>query len=253
MHPAYDDTVAALQEVVADCRSRPCRAGYFAALYCRTTMAVRRRAEAGRFEDPERMGAFVAAFADRYLVAYRAWRAGRPTSASWATAFEACGSPRPIVLQHLMLGMNAHIGFDLAITAAELAGSPAALAALRADFDEINDVLAGELDACQGAVGRVSPLLRVADVLGLRADEGIARFSFRLARGQAWEDAEHLVAAPPHDRELLLQRRDAEVARNGRRVRHPGLVLDTALLAVGAAERAAVEQVIDQLTVFETV
>ena len=69
---------------------------------------------------------------------------------SWRVAFDAAARRRPIVLQHLLLGMNAHINLDLGVTAATFAG-PEGLATVRRDFDAINRVLA---DLVDGRFGR---------------------------------------------------------------------------------------------------
>ena len=46
------------------------------------------------------------------------WRRGEPVSRSWEVAFSAIDEEGPIVLQHLLLGANAHINLDLAIAVA---------------------------------------------------------------------------------------------------------------------------------------
>lgn len=243
----FDATVAAFDAVCDDARRAGSRAGYFAALYRGVTREVRDRAAAGRFADPARMDRFVDAFAARYLDAHAAWRAGRPTTAAWAAAFDAVSRWRPVVLQHLLLGMNAHINLDLGIVAAELGGDPAGLALLRRDFDEVNDVLASLVEASQAGVGRVSPWLGLADRVGGRSDETMVRFSITVARRQAWAFAQRLAALPPADRAAEIARVDAAVARLARRVLHPGAVLSTALLVVRLRETAQPAQVIDAL------
>ena len=106
-------------------------------------------------------------------------------------AFEAAGRWRPIVLQHLLLGMNAHINLDLGVTASELADG-GSIDAVRADFDAVNDVLGELVDGCQGALGQVSPWLGLADRVGGSGDETLIRFSLVAARRQAWSVAERL-------------------------------------------------------------
>src|SRR5690606_41399624 len=60
----------------------------------------------------------------------------------------------PLVLQHLLLGMNAHINLDLGIAAAETAPGTA-LPALKRDFDEITTLLGEMLDDVQDRIGRI--------------------------------------------------------------------------------------------------
>ena len=95
--------------------------GYFAALYRRVTVEVKGRMDKGHFVDPARMEALDAVFANRYLDAYHRYRCGEGTTRAWTYAFTASADPEPTVLQHLLMGMNAHISLDLGIAAAEVA------------------------------------------------------------------------------------------------------------------------------------
>ena len=65
-----------------------------------------------------------AIFAARYLEAVQQLWSGSVPSRSWRVAFDAATQPGPIVLQHLLLGMNAHINLDLSIAAARTSPVP---------------------------------------------------------------------------------------------------------------------------------
>src|SRR5258707_11313180 len=87
---------------------------FFHATYLRTTRAVRDALHAGRFSDPEWVERWDVAFADRYLDALTADSAGAPVSRPWAVAFRAAREqPAAPALRHVLLGMNAHINYDL--------------------------------------------------------------------------------------------------------------------------------------------
>ena len=166
----YDHVIAALEQVVDRCAADGDRVGYFAAMYLAVTRTVRRRAGESRFADAARMERFVTGFAGRYLDAERAWSSGAPCTESWRVAFAAARRWRPIILQHLLFGMNAHINLDLGVTASEL-GSGGSIDAVRVDFDAVNDVLGELVDGCQAALGTVSPWLGLVDRIGGRGDE----------------------------------------------------------------------------------
>ena len=232
-----DDTIGALEAVVADCAARDDRVGYFAAMYVAVTRTVATRTADHGFADGPRMERFVAAFARRYLAAHAAWRSGRPCAESWRRAFEAAGRWRPVVLQHLLLGMNAHINLDLGVTASEL-GDGASIDAVRADFDAVNDVLAELVDGCQAALGQVSPWLGLADRIGGSGDETVIRFSLVAARRQAWSVAERLAPLTGAERDRAIAAVDAGAAQVARAVEHPGVAASAALLLVRLRERA---------------
>ena len=246
----YDGTMAALTAIVDRCATAGDRAGYFAALYVAVTRTVRRRAGEGRFADPARMERFVTGFAARYVAAEAAWRAGQPVGESWRGAFATAGQFRPIILQHLLLGMNAHINLDLAIAAADLAPDTG-IEAVRGDFDAINDVLGDLVDACQGALGKVSPWLGLVDRIGGSGDETIIRFSLVLARRQAWSAAVRLAARTGAARDAEIAAIDRATAGVAHLIAHPGVPASALLALVRLRERAAVANVIRLLAAVE--
>ena len=56
---------------------------------------------------------------ETYFDAYDRRQVDQPTSASWRVAFDAATKSKYLVLQQLLVGMNAHINLDLGIAAAE--------------------------------------------------------------------------------------------------------------------------------------
>ena len=169
------------------------RSGYFAALYTLMTGRVAQGLRLGRFSNPERLERLTCHFAVRYLDAFDAHQRSEPAPRCWALAFETATLWRPIVVQHLLLGMNAHINFDLGIAAAGVSVD-ANIAEIQADFDEINLVLAELLGDVQERLGAVSPWMGLLDVIGGRTDEALVNFSMRHARDAAWGVAERFAA-----------------------------------------------------------
>jgi hypothetical protein len=244
--PSFDRVRRSLDQIRDDCRGRDDRNGFFAAMYGRVTAAVQARAAQGRFDDAQRMEVFVARFARRYTDAYWAHAGGRPTTQSWGVAFDAAAASEHLVLQHLALGMNAHINLDLGVVAVEAAPSVGSLDALRGDLLAINEVLAELVDRCQAVVA-ASPVLAAADCLLDTHDESASRFSLEVARAGAWHFAESLAAAEPVQREQVMARRDAAVAGVGRRLLTKGGPVDFARRVIRAGEWRPVDEVIDLL------
>src|SRR5687767_7533911 len=101
-----DEVIARLSSIIEWASENNSRLGYFPALYRKVTLSVRDGIRNGAFDDPVRMERFDVVFANRYLDAFDAFRAGKPTSACWNLAFRSASEFWPIVLQHLLLGMN---------------------------------------------------------------------------------------------------------------------------------------------------
>src|SRR4051812_21794338 len=211
-------------------------------MYVAVTRTMQDRTASGQFSDPARAERFVTGFAGRYIDAITGWRAGTGCSASWQAAFRAAPKWRPIILQHLLLGMNAHINLDLGVAAAS-AGAGAPLEALRADFDAVNDVLGQLIDGCQGALDEVSPWFRLADQVGGRGDETVIRFSLVVARRQAWSVATRLSPLTGAERDREIDAVDRATAGVADVIEHPGFAASTMLLIVRARERAAPAEV----------
>jgi hypothetical protein len=242
-----DEVITQLTTIIEDARQRQSRLGYFAALYRLVTINVKAGIEAGRFEDGARMAQLDVAFANRYLDALSAYQQGQPTSACWRVAFDAAAAWRPLILQHLLLGMNAHINFDLGIAAAETSPG-ASLEASQQDFNEINRILAGLIQVVQVQIGSVSPWIWVLDKIGGRTDEAIVNFSINIARREAWAFAVRLAQTPQSQWPAELKRKDDEITALGRLIQHPGYLLSTGMLPIRWRESSDVRQVIDVLS-----
>src|SRR5688500_4581426 len=132
-----DEVTVALEEIIQECIRTNNRAGYFAMVYYCTTCRVKNDILLNNFEDGQRMERFDVLFANYYLQAWYQWRKGKPTAAAWQIAFETAAQTPAILLQHLLLGMNAHINLDLGTAAVETTRG-GHLQHIRRDFNSIN-------------------------------------------------------------------------------------------------------------------
>jgi hypothetical protein len=235
-----------LAKVVEQCKESKSRIGYFAALYRQMTLEISRAIDSGLFDDGPRMSQFDAAFANRYFVALNAYRiAGSgPVPACWQIAYDTCDTDAAI-LQHLLLGINAHINLDLAGTVVDVA-SGARIAALRNDYLLVNQIIAKALDKIQAELDRLSPFMRVLDVLGHRFDESLMQFSVKRARDDAWDAALTLAPLDEVQRRpatALLDRKATDLAKLICRPPLPPL----ALRLVRLGERRDVAKVIEAI------
>ena len=165
---------------------------HFHATYQRTTIAVADRIRHGGFDDPGWVERWDVAFADLYLDALEAARAGRRPPRPWEAAFAAPSGLPPV--RHVLLGMNAHINYDLpqallaVITDAEFA-DPVLLARRERDHRVIDDVLASRVGAegeeLAGISGPPSALDRLLAPLSRRA----TRRFLREGREKVWANA----------------------------------------------------------------
>ncbi|UCF21072.1 MAG: hypothetical protein JSU87_06710 [Gemmatimonadota bacterium] len=240
------EVVERLDEIIGWSRENRSRLGYFAALYRKVTIEVRQGIADGFFEDGRRMERLDVAFANRYLEAFYQLRRGDAPTSSWRVAFSAAGDWWPIVLQHLLLGMNAHINLDLGIAAAAVSPGDE-IRSLESDFKRINAILARLVDDVQGELAEIWPALRLLDRVAGRADDAIVNFSMEKARQYAWKTAVRLAPLGPAAQVDLIRELDREVAAIGRVVRAPGVILGFVTKIIRLRERGSVESIIDIL------
>ncbi|MEM1357752.1 MAG: DUF5995 family protein [Bacteroidota bacterium] len=207
-----DEVLQRLDEIIDTALAENSPAGYFAYIYRRTTRAVKEAIEAARFADNVRMEVFDVAFANLYLEAYEQFRCGDPCTLSWQLAFRAANEQKAL-LQHVLLGMNAHINLDLGLAAGLLMANKN-LDDLKEDFRRVNDILQEIIEELQERVSRVSPLFYLADRFGRQRDEHLLDFSMRAAREQAWAVA-HQVWSAGEDQAAAINRIDQNVAKFG--------------------------------------
>jgi hypothetical protein len=241
-----DHVIQQLEDIVDWSKRHESRLGYFAALYRKVTISVKKGIASGFFEDGKRLERLDVVFAERYIMAFEQYRSNQKTTRSWQLAFETSKHWWPIVLQHLLLGMNAHINLDLGIAAARTSPGDT-LPSLKNDFDKINEILAALVDGVQQELARIWPLLGLLDRIGGRTDEALINFNMRKARDKAWKVAQELAPIDQAEQMSGIDQIDKEVARFGRVVRHPGLLVGAVNKIIRLGERGKVPQIIDTL------
>jgi len=123
----------------------------FPDVYAIVTRQIADRVDLGAgafFHDPRWISRLAGRFCERYLDTLR-WSmdGGAQDCDAWDIAYAACARGGRLPIQHLMLGISAHINYDLAIgiyrTLAEAEAAPDARALRRYkhDFDRVNDLL----------------------------------------------------------------------------------------------------------------
>jgi hypothetical protein len=157
--------------------------GYFLALYSRVTERIGASIANGNFDDGPRLDQFATQFASHYLVAANDHAHG---PRCWQACWNVAADQRLLIVQHLLLGINAHVNYDLPRAVVEIADERGDLLSIRHDFDTVNDVLAATYVDVIKDLDRVSRWVNGAARLG----GGRAfNFSLALARTRAWQAA----------------------------------------------------------------
>jgi hypothetical protein len=242
---SLQDVVSELERIIEWAHGASSRIGFFAAIYKRVTLEIERMVRADEFAEAETLVELDIDFADRYLSAVQAHREGRRTSRSWQVAFAASGDRRLLIVQHLLLGISAHINFDLGISCARVAPTAARFEALRPDFARVTQVFAGLIDDVEDRIGVLSPRFGELDDIAGGLDEGLVGFSIQAARERALSNGHTLMSAGPRLARLLIESQDLLVASFGKALQNP--ILSAALHDIRAAESDDVPSILEFL------
>jgi hypothetical protein len=225
-----DDALQRLEQCLETARAENSAEAYFPLIY---TWETRDIAAAGeRFDAPDELRRMIVVFANRYFEARRLFRAGAPTPKAWGLAFRAARASSALVVQHLLLAMNAHINVDLAVAAAET-GLP------WPDYSRVDAILAEGVTRIQSRLNRTTLVLHALDWIAGDFDEMFTVFSLKAARRHAFDLAQRLRATPEPGRPPLIAEADDFAFRLGQRLLSPPLRDRLLLAAVRLSERNA--------------
>ncbi|MEX2619008.1 MAG: DUF5995 family protein [Egibacteraceae bacterium] len=111
----FDDRLATMAEQQETLVGAGDYRAVFHLTYLTFSRRVRAALAAGRFADADWAADMSCRFVDAYLEQVRRWGRGDPTQCrAWRVAFGSAQSGRANVVQAMLLGMNAHIHYDLA-------------------------------------------------------------------------------------------------------------------------------------------
>jgi len=189
--PSIGVVVKSLQERLAALPEDLRHLGIFLSTYLRTTEAVGTATEQDSFEDPGWVDRWDLAFAQLYLAALDAELAGgagvpRP----WRLAFDAAPDIPP--LRHVLLGVNAHINYDLPQALLETIRDDdfrdaALMARRKRDHERIDDLLGRRVASEGDQLAAAAPLTLLDRILTPLNRRG-SRLFLREARQKVWHN-----------------------------------------------------------------
>jgi hypothetical protein len=181
-----------MDALVAELEAEQSSGRYFLSTYTRTTRAVAAALEDGRFEDPPWVEEWDVVFADLYLDALQAYRRDRAAAPRpWRVAFEAEPALPPIA--HLLLGMNAHINYDLPQALIEVippedVDDARLMDRRRRDHERIDGVLIERVAAEDVEVKKATGRLRLIDHVMTPLNQAATKRFLREARFKVWHN-----------------------------------------------------------------
>lgn len=213
-----DGVVAQMQQRLDDLPDELAHRRIFLGTYLRTTRAVGEAIKQARFEDPEWVEEWDVKFAELYLQAHDADLAGAPApnmvgkdwvgrsevgtrsssvARPWRLAFDA--PPDLPGLRHVLLGINAHVNYDLpqallAVISDDDFTDPLLMDRRRRDHERIDGVLAERVSAEDDELAASGPRTLLDKVLTPLNRLSSQRF-LRESRQKVWHNTIELQKA----------------------------------------------------------
>jgi Family of unknown function (DUF5995) len=220
-----DSTVVdRMQELITRWEALADRRATFLTCYMMMTRNMLAAIDRQEFEDPTWVAALLRRFADYYFVALEEYEQDHAKAPMvWKIAHDATCDRRVMAVQELLLGVNAHINYDLVFALVDLLGpewdalSEDRRAARYADHSRVNDVIGRTIDDVQGQVlERDSRFLALIDNLLGPVDELLTSRLIAHWRDTVWHNAVRLLEArEAGERDRLIEEIEQDAIRLG--------------------------------------
>ena len=183
-------------------------------------------------------------FVSRCLIACDAFTHNQPGTQAWQVAFEAAVKNDWIVLQHLILGINAHINLDLGIAAAEVCAGKN-INVLQNDFDRINDIISNLTNGMKKDLAEICFPVRFLN--DIKEEKVVINFSIATAPKAAWANAVVLSLMDSGQQITYIQTLDLQVSKIAQGILKPGFFVNLFLKIAGIFESDNIAKNIEYL------
>lgn len=241
-----EEVLKKLDEIIIWAKANKSPIGYFACTYKMMTAQVLKGIQQKKFEDNPRMILLDLAFATRYLEAWGNYNKGNKCSNSWYLAFEASKNKDLLILQHIFLGINAHINLDLGISAASIMPYRK-INPLKTDFERINLVIASINQNVQDSLNKICYPVNLIDKLSNGKDNVILDFAISKARDTSWATAVISSNTPNFLKESVINIVDYAAAKVASQILNPKLLSSTLAKELKKCESSDVVKNIETL------
>ncbi len=202
------EMVSRMDSLAKEWEERNDKRGIFLRCYCMMTENMVIALEEQRFLDGDWVAGMVHRFAEYYFDALACFDCGEEVPETWRFVHHAAEQEDLHVLQHLLLGVNAHINYDLVLTLYEILKpewsrlSESDKQKRYQDHILVNTIIGETIDKVQDeVVEKHAPRMDLIDKLMGRLDERLITGLIRRWRKSVWQ----------HTLELLNSSGDSQV------------------------------------------
>lgn len=222
-----DPVIERMQALIEQWEQTDDRRADFLSCYRLMTSNMLTAIDAGEFHDSTWVTALLHHFAEYYFVALEDYERGSSgTAAIWRLTFDAAAQGEVMVLQNLLLGINAHINYDLVLALVDLlepewiALTPQLRQRRYEDHCHVNTIIGQTVDSVQEqVVDPVSPAMGLVDDLLGPVDEWIASRMIAGWREAVWNAAVQILDCHHREeRETLRVQIEVDALRRARTI-----------------------------------
>lgn len=211
---SHENVVDRMEILVRQWEKQGDRRAIFLSCYLLMTRNMLIAIEKDEFGDSNWVKQLLNRFADYYFIALEAYENEHPeTPVVWKFTMEEAKKERSFVLQNLLLGVNAHINYDLVYTLEELLAvewgsmSETERAIRYSDHCQVNDVIRRTIDSVQDTIiEKRVPQLDLIDKAFGPLDEWSTSWLIGRWRDEVWENALKLLETKEKKERMMLQR-----------------------------------------------
>ncbi len=174
-----------------------------------------------RFQNKEWVNKLLHRFAEYYFDALACFDCGETVPAVWQQVHQLSSQKKLHVLQHLLLGVNAHINYDLVLSLHDMLKndwnklSPQERHSRYQDHVLVNTIIAETIDVVQDeVVEQYSPYMNIIDRFMGRLDEKLLVGLISRWRESVWENAVHMLnSQEAEEKEAVRQALEKKVLK----------------------------------------
>ncbi len=205
---SVDDVVKQLSAFENHCLTAGDLRGVFATAYLHITKSIQAEFDGNTFHDKDWVEIYLVRFGNLYREALIHYEKGQSDKVpkSWKISFELAEQKEGLIIQHLLLGINAHINHDLAIALFDVGIDPEREAKYH-DHTKVNEVLEAATDDLKKHVAnKYAPILKRIDRKTGYLSNDAVNFSIPKAREHAWTFAVALTRAANQAEKAILRK-----------------------------------------------
>lgn len=243
-----EDVKGRIHQILTHCVEVESPLSYFAALYSIVAQKIEAAIDNKIFDNNERLAQMDIRFVNYYIDAMNCAFSGQPAEPHWQLVIDASKNKQYLLIQHLLIAMNAHINYDLANAVRDTIEAEKTLG-FKGDFMKVNAILFSLLDDVQLSVSHIFHPLNWYLKFGMAFDDKFISAIMGHMRNDAFSFTCILALADEKQKTIENQERQQQVVALSKKILTRGeqFHLKGLFLLTRSLERGSIQAKTDKL------